>query len=509
MQSLDNGKSRFALAQKAAMKLIGQIKSEDRMMIISAGSRPVIETTFTQNKSKLSKTIKFLKSLDSGTNMREALVLGISSLKNYKDGKIILLSDGCFEQTGNLGSNIPPVSFISFGESSHNIAITGMSLRNNIFSPEERELLAEITNFSEYKKDFLLELYLDKELVDAHKISIEPGKRKWELFSINYSQGLLMLKADIKDSLPMDNVAYGVISAPVPMRVLLVTEGNVFIEHLLTLVSGVKSQVINPKDYIPGGDFDLVIFDGGKPSEIGKGNFIFLGSNISTESIKIKGEIENPVIFSWEKEHPVMRFVDFSDIRLARAFDIETTNSKILMESRETPLICTIVEKNLKGLFMGFSLYDSDMVLKPAFPIFFFNAIQWFNSDALNLSEGHIKTGEPIKISNYSDKFKIIDPEGNKKIYNKEKDKDIIFSDTFISGIYTLENSKEKKYIAANLFDDKESDIKPVKTLSLGGMNLNSSEIDELVQEEFWKLLAVIVLILLMIEWFVFHKRVT
>jgi len=72
-----------------------------------------------------------------------------------------------------------------------------------------------------------------------------------------------------------------------------------------------------------------------------------------------------------------------------------------------------------------------------------------------------------------------------------------------------LKTVKKKKYIAANLFDDKESDIKPVKTLSLGGMNLNSSEIDELVQEEFWKLLAVIVLILLMIEWFVFHKRVT
>ena len=168
-----------------------------------------------------------------------------------------------------------------------------------------------------------------------------------------------------------------------------------------------------------------------------------------------------------------------------------------------------LVDKNFKALFIGFSLYDSDILLRPAFPVMFFNALQWFNPASFEISSRQIKTGEPIKISNSSN-IKIIAPDGKKTNLSDDGEKgDLIFSGTDIAGIYVLEKDKDKEYMAINLFDEEESDIKPSKVISIGKSGLEASKTDEVVQKEFWKVFAFIVLFLLLIEWYLFHKRIT
>jgi hypothetical protein len=83
------------------------------------------------------------------------------------------------------------------------------------------------------------------------------------------------------------------------------------------------------------------------------------------------------------------------------------------------------------------------------------------------------------------------------------------FSETFTTGIYRVKYGKEERYIAANLVDSAESNIKPGKSILIGKTCVNSSTINEVVRKEFWKILAFLVLILLTIEWYIFHRTVT
>ncbi|HPZ09317.1 MAG TPA: VWA domain-containing protein, partial [Candidatus Eremiobacteraeota bacterium] len=314
MQATDTGKSRLAEAQKASLKIIDQMKSTDEMMIISVGSRPRIEITFTQNKGNLSKTIKSIKPLDSSTSVRDALILAISSLKNYSDGEIFLLSDGNFPDLGDLGPRIPVISFLNFGVNSNNVGITNINLRFSPFS-SDFDLLVETENFSQEIKEFSLDIYLDNQLINAHKIRLERGKKKWEIFqNLSAPSGIITARINVKDDLLIDNSAYAVLSLPEPMKILLVSEGNPFLEHLFSITPRVEFSTIKPENYSINKIFDLIIFDGVNLKNIDKGNFIFIGTNVDLKGLRIIGEVKKPVIIAWDKLHPVMRFVELSDV---------------------------------------------------------------------------------------------------------------------------------------------------------------------------------------------------
>jgi len=503
MQSADTGKTRFSEAQNSALTLVEQMNTHDQMMIISVSSRARLEATFTHNKGNLSKIIKNITPCDCSTGMRDALVLASASLKNYPDGRIFLLSDGAFPQLDDMGQ-LAPVIFIPFGNSCNNAGITNINLRRSTFSTDI-EVMVEICNFSDEAKEFSIDLYLDGDLIDAHKINIGKGESQWEIFhGINAQKGKIYVKLDIDDDLSIDNNAYSVISPPALMKILLVTEGNPFLEHLLSILPAVRVSILHPSDYSSGKIFDLVIFDGGELPVIPEGKFVFLGTKINTDNFKINGETEEPHVIAWDKEHSVMRFVDFSDVHIEKAFKItEPVSGKVLLEAKDTPLICSLITENFKALFIGFNLYNSDLVFRPAFPILFSNIIQYFNHLSSDMSEDMIKTGDAIKISNYN--VKIITPDGC-EMHMDEKG---TFSDTFNAGIYRLKYGKEEKYIAANLMDSKESNIRPVKTILIGKTCVNSSPVNRLVRKEFWKILAFLVLIFLTLEWYIFHRKVT
>ena len=503
MQSTDTGKTRFSEAQNSALRLIEQMNTHDQMMIISASCSARVESTFTNNKGVLSRIIKTIRPYDCSTSMRDALVLASASLKNYRDGKIFLLSDGAFPQLENMGE-MPPVIFIPFGNSCNNAGITNIELRRSPFSTDI-EVMVETGNFSDETKKFSMELYLDDKLIDAHKINTGKGESQWEIFhGINAQKGKVNVKLDIDDDLAIDNNAYAVISPPAIMKILLVTDGNPFLEHLLSILPGLQIFISTPSDYSSAKTYDLVIFDGGEVPAMPGGNFVFLGTKINTDNFKINGEIENPHVIARDKEHPVMRFVDFSDVHIEKAFKItEPVSGKVLLEAKDTPLICSLIEENFKALFIGFSLYNSDLVFRPAFPILFSNIIQYFNHTSSDMSEDVIKTGNTIKISNYN--IKIIIPDGSEMYMDGKKN----FSNTFNAGIYRVKYGKEEKHIAANLIDSGESNIKPGKSILIGKTCVNSSTIDRTVRKEFWKILAFLVLILLTLEWYIFHRKVT
>ncbi len=503
MQSTDTGKTRFSEAQNSALRLIEQMNTHDQMMIISVSSCARVESTFTHNKGILSKTIKTIKPFDCSTGIRDALVLASASLKNYRDGKIFLLSDGAFPQLEDMGE-MPQVIFIPFGNRCNNTGITNINLRRSTFSTDI-EIMVETCNFSDETREFSMELYIDDELIDVHKISTGKGESQWEIFhGINAQKGKVNVKLDINDDLAIDNNACAIISPPSLMKILLVTDGNPFLEHLLSILPGLQIFISTKSDYSSGKPYDLVIFDGGEVPVIGEGNFVFLGTKINTDNFKINGETENPPVIARDKEHPVMRFVDFSDVHIEKAFKItQPLSGKVLLEAKDTPLICSLIEENFKALFIGFTIYNSDLVFRPAFPILFSNIIQYFNHISSDMSENMVKTGNAIKISNYN--VEIITPDGSEMYMDGEKN----FSDTFNTGIYTLKFGKEEKYIAVNLIDSTESNIKPGKSILIGKTCVNSSTINKLVRKEFWKILAFLVLILLTIEWYIFHRKVT
>ncbi len=60
---------------------------------------------------------------------------------------------------------------------------------------------------------------------------------------------------------------------------------------------------------------------------------------------------------------------------------------------------------------------------------------------------------------------------------------------------------------AVNLFDAGESDITPRTEIALGGAAVTEPDEEELGQREFWPWVALLALLILLIEWYVYHRR--
>ncbi len=86
------------------------------------------------------------------------------------------------------------------------------------------------------------------------------------------------------------------------------------------------------------------------------------------------------------------------------------------------------------------------------------------------------------------------------------------FAETTTPGLYTVEVLRDGEVaqtalFAVNLFDAGESDIAPQSTITLGATTVTPTTEAEIGQREYWSLLAALALLVLLIEWVVYHRR--
>jgi hypothetical protein len=88
----------------------------------------------------------------------------------------------------------------------------------------------------------------------------------------------------------------------------------------------------------------------------------------------------------------------------------------------------------------------------------------------------------------------------------------VVFGGTEQTGVYTLEvvengDETQSQPFTVNLFDPLESGIMPQSTLQIGQTTITPGEHEEVGQLEFWPLVALIALIILLIEWYIYQRR--
>ena len=72
---------------------------------------------------------------------------------------------------------------------------------------------------------------------------------------------------------------------------------------------------------------------------------------------------------------------------------------------------------------------------------------------------------------------------------------------------FVSKDATKTEYFAVNLFDSAESNISPREKLQIGSSSVTPAASQQVGLQELWKWLAGFALIILMIEWQVFHRK--
>lgn len=513
--------SRFEQARESVTDLINGLSSASSMTLILVGHTPQTLISSESDKSLLKNALNEARVTQESADWHAAFALAAGAARGESGaGKasIVIVSDGGLPESG-LPALPGDVSYVPIGESQNNIALSALALR---MAQQGPQLFAEITNYDSIDRNILLSIYFNDDLIDARQLAVKANASgSFTLDNLPNTSGIY--KATISnpennspnslDSLSLDNTAFAVFQSSSARRVLLVSNGNLFLEQLLASLPGIQPfRALPAADgtiQIPNDPFNLYIFDGIVPPLIPKANLLFVNpaSNPFFEVGGTYKEIENVQV----QEHRLTRFVDWSNVHVLEAETVQPPEwAEVLIESDAGPLVFAGETEGQRIAALTFDLKESDLPLQIAYPILFSNLIDYLAPPSSFDSTQSLRPGESLAILPQTNVDRIVIASPSNQAYTLPSNQ-TSFTQTHELGYYAVNlisaDSNTIEYFAVNLFDDNESNIQPRDVIQIGQLAVTPTASGQVGQLELWQWLAALALIVLMIEWQVFHRK--
>ena len=98
-------------------------------------------------------------------------------------------------------------------------------------------------------------------------------------------------------------------------RILLVSDGDPYLETALTYLPNTELYGVSPGKYGPDTHpelFDLLIFEGKPPAQLPHGAVLLIAPSATSDLGEVVGTVSDPAIGQPPPEEPMLRYVDLS-----------------------------------------------------------------------------------------------------------------------------------------------------------------------------------------------------
>ncbi|MBT3273257.1 MAG: VWA domain-containing protein [Spirochaetales bacterium] len=509
MQTNEGGMSRFELGVIKAKKYIEDKAPRTRVLLVSGGGSPTIAGPFTDDASTLRRHLGEIKVTDEPGEMDLILATAANLAIPDRDYRMVLISDGAFElERPDL---LPKVSleYLRVGNAASNVGFTAFSFRKPIDGMHEYEIMAKIKNYSSTPYSGSLSLASENGVLSDTDLLLESDEEK---LLILHHNGLLTEKISARipptDGFSLDNTAYAVLNGSGKVEVNLVTPGNFFLEQLLTVHPAV--EVVIGKAASAEGQFDITIFDRISPPLDFSGRLIIIGAADPSLLPVIKPVIENPAVTGWNQSHPILQSLDVTSFSVYRALGIPRGKVSIssLVHSGDISLLYTFSRPGTSGVGISFAVSESDLALRPAFPVLMNNILTWLGPAVLDTGMNQALAGGTFAfIAESSDSVVVSRPNGE-SFDAQNQDGITTVTELTEAGFYTVEDGGSRRLFAVNMLDEEESDISP--RLVLGdqdaGAGTGKTTGETPGYSPLWRVLVIGLLLFLLAEWYVWAR---
>ncbi len=510
MQSRDEEPSRFEKARRQALALVDSLRDTDQMVVLQAAAQTEVKQSPTSNKAALRRALQACAVTDSPTRLLEAFKLAQPLVRDRARAEIHLFSDGA---TGSLdefeyeGLN---VVYHRFGTRADNRGIVSLDVRAHPEDPTRRAVFAAVANAASNPAPARIELLFDGQLLETRLLELGPRETRPVLFTVDQERdGLFTLRLPEADDLPADNEAAVVSPLPRPVKVLLVTRGNRFLEKALAAVPRAEVFVAAASPG-PARDYDLVVLDDVEPADWPEVNVLAIRV-APPQGLDITGRVEAPAIVDWRNTHPLLRFVTFDNVAVAEALTVKTPDWAVpLVEARETPLVLADERERRRLLWLGFDPLHSTWPLRISFPIFIANAVDWLNPASLTTARLLVRAGDPLRLplTEPVPEVRVRLPDAAERTLPVDAGaREVVFGDTARRGVYRLAAGTNEVAFAVNLLDAAETDTTPRAEVRFGRYARAEAATVRPANLEWWRWLAAAALAVLLFEWWFYHKR--
>ena len=516
MQATDEKPNRFAQARTEALKWVDGLRDGEQMMVLLAGAGTEVKQSPTTDKAALRRALQACEPADTPTQLADALkTAGAFTFEKRGEetvttGEIHLFSDGAAPDLDEFANKNLPVVYHRLGTGANNVGIVRLDVRGNPENPEERAIFASVGNYGTNPVTADLELRFGEDLVSTRNVSLGPTNIELLIFSVpQKTNGVFTVRLTSSDDLAADNQASVVSLLPTPSRILLVSRGNRFLEKAL---GGTTTAPISTAPLLTdrAENYDVVVLDDVVPTGWPRPNV--LAFHVGATNLFPNWRTEPaPVIVDWRNTHPLLRFVNFDNVQVAESLGVAPPPWGVaLVDSPKTPLILAGEVNRQRVVWVGFDPLQSTWPLRVSFPIFVANAIDWLSPAGGSAERLMVQPGTAFRwpLIESLTSASVQGPDGRTRTLAIEPgSRDLLVADTAKQGVYRVTAGTNSITFAANLTDSNESNIRPREEIAVGKYASIAASTMRRSNAEIWRWLALAGLIVLMFEWWFYHKR--
>src|SRR5437773_4807112 len=297
-------KTRLDEAKRRAKDLVETLDRHAQSMVIAFDETAETVQPFTSDVAALKRQIDSIQQTDKKTKLKTAFQLA-EAQTNFNPEQlrvdartrpeVWVYSDGRVADASELSIR-GELKYDKIGsKDAANVAIVAMNAKRNYERPTEVQVFARLANFGPEMVTADVQLSVDGQIrtiagtslaperwTDAERDKAKP-KDSVEFTIEMTTAGVVKVEQMHKegDALPADDAAAVVVPPPKNLSVLLVTEGNFFLELAIKSLSLQKPQEMLPATYesTKPANFDVVMFDRYQPKFLPPaGNFVYSGA---------------------------------------------------------------------------------------------------------------------------------------------------------------------------------------------------------------------------------------
>ena len=527
MQAADGATgTRFDDARAAVDRLIGGLSGNDRLTLIHVGRAPQVLAAASADRPALRRALAAALPENAAADWAAALALAAGSTQGLADPRIVIVSDG------GLPDGLPPlpgeISFVPVGRAGDNLALSAQAARP---SGGGADLLVVVDNPGATPRSALLSLTLDGTLYDSRRIELAAGGQSAQTWSLPGAAGIVEARLAVRDGLPdylpLDDRAWTLLEAGAERRVLLISQGNLFLERFFAVLPGTELFRATPDEAGPllaeaGLPFDVVVYDG-VPLPPGPlpGNALVFNPQNPPAADEGDAPLLTPTgVFTATTavrvaDDPLLANVDWRAFSVAEAQQVEAPRLEPLVEAEGGPLLLAGEVDGRRVAVFAFDLRASDLPLQIAFPVIMANITAWLSPGRVIAADDNLQPGATVSLlpDTRAAGVTVTLPDGS--IWQQDIDRaaPVLFDQTQQTGVYRVAfrdaagATQPGGAFAVNFFDIAESRIQPATALQIGSAEVTGEATGLEGLREVWPWLLAGGLVVLLVEWWVTYRR--
>jgi Ca-activated chloride channel homolog len=526
-----NGEDRMALARDRARDVVGRLPQGGRVTVVAAADTATVLVSETDDREAAREAIDGIVATQLPGDLTDAFALASALAARDSDSTIVVVSDASGDELPELGVGAPVIVEL-VGETDANQSVAALSaLRRS--GGAQLDLFVAVANPSTSEATRRLEIYADGALVDARELTIPPGQRSEALIStVPPAAATIEARLAGADALAADDRAFAIVPAQGRTRTLLVGEGNAYLENAMALLPRLELYAVGASGYADAlaeaneaaTPYGLFVFDGVLPDEPPPGATLYIDPPDDGEFGEVGGRIDGPLLDRADPDEPILRFVDLTTVHIGRAREIDLADGMrpVVATGAGRPLVAVGESEGRRLGLIGFDLGESDLPLQVAFPLLMSNLVDHLLPVAEGILPSSMPLGESVTAS--------IDPriERVSVVTTGADGAGSAVEVPVVGGQLTLAGAdtvgvREVRAVsddpaignqvlgrsAVNLFSADESDVvpgDPQRIEDMGRVPEDDEGPGQPTRAEWWWPLALAALVLLAIEWLLYHR---